>query len=92
MQPGLGHVPQHHERMDGSGYPQGLRGQDILLEARILMVADGVEAMASHRPDRPGLGVDMALEKIRKNSGVLYDVTVLDTCLELMAEGFTFSE
>ena len=67
-------VHQHHERMDGSGYPRGLKGEKILIEARILAVADVVEAMASYRPYRPALGIDKALEEIEKNKGVLYDI------------------
>ncbi|MGA3084755.1 MAG: HD domain-containing phosphohydrolase, partial [Thermodesulfobacteriota bacterium] len=82
---------QHHERMNGSGYPQGLKGEDILLEARILMVADVVEAMASHRPYRPALGIDAALEEIEKNKGILYDPEVTEMCLWLFREkGFRF--
>jgi PAS domain S-box-containing protein/putative nucleotidyltransferase with HDIG domain len=77
---------QHHERINGSGYPQGLKGDEILIEARILAVADVVEAMASHRPYRPGLGIDAALEEIEKNRGVLYDDTVADACLRLFRE------
>ena len=76
-------VYQHHERMDGSGYPQGLSGNDILLEARIMAVADVVEAMASHRPYRPALGIDTALDEISKNRKVLYDPEVADACLRL---------
>jgi len=84
-------VRQHHERMDGSGYPQGSSGEDVLLEARILAVADVVEAMASHRPYRPPLGMDKALEEISKNRSVLYDAEVVDVCLKLFTEdGFTF--
>ena len=84
-------VLQHHERMDGSGYPSGLSGKDILLEARILAVADVVEAMASHRPYRPSLGIDKALEEISHNRGVLYDPEVVDACLQVITEkGFTF--
>ncbi len=79
-------VHQHHERMDGSGYPRNLKGDDILIEARILAVADVVEAMASHRPYRPGLGIDAALEEIEKNRGILYDKTVADACLRLFRE------
>ncbi|MBI5006439.1 MAG: GAF domain-containing protein [Nitrosomonadales bacterium] len=79
-------VLQHHERMDGSGYPQGLKGDDILLEARILAVADVVEAMASHRPYRPGLGIDTALEEIRSKRGVYYDAAVVDATLRLILE------
>lgn len=77
---------QHHERMDGSGYPGKLKGDDILMEARILAVADVVEAMASHRPYRPALGIDMALEEIEKNRGILYDAGVVDACLRLFRE------
>jgi len=73
-------VLQHHERMDGSGYPQGLKGDDILFEARILAVADVVEAMLSHRPYRPALGIDKAMEEIRKNKGKLYDQDVVAAC------------
>jgi len=79
-------VLQHHERMDGSGYPQGLSGEEILLEARMLAVADVVEAMASHRPYRPALGIDKALEEISRNKGILYDPEVVDTCLALFTE------
>ncbi len=76
-------VLEHHERMDGSGYPQGLTGNDILIESRILAVADVLEAMASHRPYRPGLGLDVALREISENSGILYDPEVVDVCLRL---------
>lgn len=76
-------VLQHHERLDGSGYPSGLSGEEILLEARILGVADVVESMSSHRPYRPALGVDRALEEISRNSGVLYDPVVVDACLKV---------
>jgi HD-GYP domain-containing protein (c-di-GMP phosphodiesterase class II) len=79
-------VFQHHERMDGSGYPRNLKGDDILMEARILTVADVVEAMASHRPYRPGLGIDAALNEIEKNRGVFYDKTAADACLRLFRE------
>jgi putative nucleotidyltransferase with HDIG domain len=80
---------QHHERINGSGYPQGLKGDEILIEARILAVADVVEAMASHRPYRPGLGIDAALGEIEKNRGVLYENTIADTCLRLFrGKGF----
>jgi HD-GYP domain-containing protein (c-di-GMP phosphodiesterase class II) len=79
-------ILQHHERMDGSGYPQGLKGNDILLEARIMAVADVVESMASHRPYRPTLGTEAALEEIEKNKGTLYDNTVADACLRLFRE------
>ncbi len=79
-------VLQHHERMDGSGYPQGLQGEQILPEARILAVADVVEAMSSHRPYRPGLGVDAALAEIARQRGVCYDLTVVDSCITLFKE------
>jgi len=79
-------VYQHHERMDGSGYPQGLSGKDIILEASIMAVADVVEAMASHRPYRPALGIDIALEEISKNRGVFYDPEVVDACLRIFKE------
>ena len=79
-------VLQHHERMDGSGYPRGLKGEEILIEARILAVADVVESMASHRPYRPALGIDAALEEISKNRGILYDPEVTDACLRLFQE------
>ncbi len=79
-------VYQHHERMDGSGYPRNLKGDEILIEARILSVADVVEAMASHRPYRPGLGIDAALNEIEKNRGTHYDNTVADACLRLFRE------
>jgi len=79
-------VHQHHERMDGSGYPQKLKGEEILMEARILAVADVVEAMASHRPYRPGLGINTALDEIEKNRGIFYDKTVADACLRLFRE------
>lgn len=77
---------QHHERINGSGYPQGLKGDEILIEARILAVADVVEAMASHRPYRPALGIDAALKEIEENRGILYDNTVVDACLILFRE------
>jgi response regulator RpfG family c-di-GMP phosphodiesterase len=84
-------VLQHHERMDGSGYPNGLKGDEILPEARILMVADVVEAMASHRPYRAGLGIDSALEEISKNKGILYEPEVADACNILFSKNnFTF--
>jgi len=79
-------ILQHHERMDGSGYPRGLTGEDILVEARILGVADVVEAMASHRPYRPALGIEIAMEEISQNSGILYDPAVVNACLKLLRE------
>jgi putative two-component system response regulator len=84
---------QHHERMDGSGYPLGLKGKDILLEARILAVADVVEAMASFRPYRPTPGIDAALEEIEKNVEVLYERAAVEACLRLFREkGFMFEQ
>jgi putative nucleotidyltransferase with HDIG domain len=84
---------QHHERLDGSGYPRGLKADEIMIEAKILGVADVVEAMSSHRPYRPSLGIDAALEEIEKNKGKLYDPSVVDTCIEVFKEdGFTFEE
>jgi len=84
-------VYQHHERMDGSGYPRNLKGDAILMEARILSVADVVESMASHRPYRPALGIDAALKEIEMNKGTYYDAAVVDTCLKLFREkGFKF--
>jgi HD-GYP domain-containing protein (c-di-GMP phosphodiesterase class II)/uncharacterized membrane protein affecting hemolysin expression len=79
-------VLQHHERMDGSGYPDGLVGDAILLEARILAVADHVEAMSSHRPYRPALGLDKALEEIRRGRGIQFDAQVVDACIKLFRE------
>jgi PAS domain S-box-containing protein/putative nucleotidyltransferase with HDIG domain len=79
-------VLQHHERMDGSGYPSGLSGEDIIMEARILAVSDVVDAMASHRPYRAALGINKALEEISQNKGVLYDSRVVDACLMLFRD------
>ena len=76
-------VYQHHERMNGSGYPRKLKGDDILMESRILAVSDVVESMSSHRPYRSSLGIEAALEEIEKNRGTLYDNTVVDACLRL---------
>ena len=84
---------QHHERMDGSGYPDGLQGNEIRIEAKILMIADVVEAMASHRPYRPSLGIEAALSEIKDNSGKLYDAEIAGTCIRLFREGgFSFEE
>ena len=74
---------QHHERMNGSGYPQGLKGESILLEARIIGTADVIDAMASHRPYRPALGVDVAMEEIVNCKGKLYDSAVVDICVSI---------
>jgi len=84
-------VLQHHEKINGSGYPRGLKGDEILLEAKIICVADVIEAMSSHRPYRPALGIDAALEEITQNKGILYDPEVVDVCLKLFKEkGFKF--
>jgi putative nucleotidyltransferase with HDIG domain len=85
-------VAQHHERLDGSGYPQGLRGDDILPEAKILAVADVVEAMASHRPYRPGLGLEAALAEVRGAAGLKYDAAAVEACEQVFAAGFSFPE
>jgi PAS domain S-box-containing protein len=86
-------VLQHHERLDGSGYPDGLLGPDILPAARVLAVADVVEAMVSHRPYRPALLVDEAIREIRSGLGTRYDAAAADACLRLLIdEAFTFSE
>ena len=77
---------QHHERMDGSGYPQGLKGEAILPEARIMAVADVIEAMSSHRPYRPGLGIETALAEIERGRGTAYDADTADACLRLFRE------
>ena len=79
-------VLQHHERMDGSGYPQNLKGEKIIIEARILAVADTVEAMSSHRPYRAGLGVEKALAEIEQGRGKIFDTDVVDICLMLFRE------
>jgi putative two-component system response regulator len=88
-------IMQHHERINGSGYPFGLSGEDILLEARILGVADVVDAMASHRPYRPSLGIEKALEEITQYRGTLYDPLVVDAWLKIypgnMLDNFLFS-
>jgi PAS domain S-box-containing protein len=79
-------VYQHHERINGSGYPRNLKGEEIIMEARIMAVADVVESMSSHRPYRPSLGIEAALEEIEKNKGTLYDDAVADACLKLFRE------
>lgn len=86
-------VLQHHERLNGSGYPRGLKGDAIILEARIMGVADTVEAMSSHRPYRPGMGVDVALAEISSNRGTLFDPQVVDACIALFRdEHYSFSD
>ncbi|MCK4957195.1 MAG: HD domain-containing protein, partial [Candidatus Cloacimonetes bacterium] len=85
-------VYQHHERMDGTGYPRNLSGDEIILEAQILSVADIVEAMMSHRPYRPSLGIDMALGEVISKRGIRYLKEVVDICEKLFREdGFTFN-
>ncbi|MEA2066915.1 MAG: MEDS domain-containing protein [Thermotogota bacterium] len=86
-------IYQHHERLDGSGYPRGLKDKEILLESKILAVADVVEAMSSHRPYRQALGIETALEEIEKNAGKLYDQEVVKICVKLFREeGFAFKD
>ena len=83
---------QHHERLDGSGYPSGLKGDQIMLEAQVLMVADVVEAIASHRPYRPALGVEVALDEISKNKGKLYNPAAVEACVRIFKEkGYSFN-
>lgn len=84
-------ILQHHERMDGSGYPHGLAGEAILLEARILAVADVVESMVSHRPYRPALGLDTARAEILRGSRTLYDPEVVTAAVELLDGGYLFA-
>jgi len=84
-------ILQHHERINGSGYPQKLKGRQIMIEARILGLADVVEAMVSHRPYRTAIGLDKALEEIRTNRGSLYDPEIGDICLSLFHhQGYEF--
>jgi len=86
-------VYQHHERMDGSGYPNGLKGDEILMEARIISVADTVEAMSSHRPYRAAKGLEAALDEVTSRRGILFDPEAVDACLRLFREErFSFSE
>ena len=85
-------VLEHHERVDGSGYPNGVTGDALLLESRILGVADVVESMASHRPYRPAIGLEAALEEILRNRGVLYDSEAVDACVNVFRKGYTLPE
>lgn len=85
-------VLQHHERMDGSGYPRGVKGKDILREARIISVADTLEAMSSHRPYRPALGLEAAFQELKERRGTSYDEVVVDACLEVFAKGFGWED
>ncbi|MGM0472331.1 MAG: HD-GYP domain-containing protein [Bacillota bacterium] len=85
-------ILQHHERLDGSGYPQGLKGREILIGAKIIAVADVVEAISSHRVYRPALSLEAALDEIQNNSGQLYDKRAVESCLELFnQEDYTFN-
>ena len=79
-------VYQHHEHLDGSGYPQGLTDEAILMEAKILTVADVVESMSSHRPYRPSMGITAALDEIRSGKGTLYHAQSVEACLQLIAD------
>jgi len=83
---------QHHERMDGTGYPHGLKGEEICMEGRIVAVADVVEAISSHRPYRPALGIDVALEEISEKKGEFYWPDAVDACLKVFADGFAFEK
>ncbi|MGC9384409.1 MAG: HD domain-containing phosphohydrolase [Kosmotogaceae bacterium] len=86
-------IYQHHERINGSGYPQGLSDNEIMIEAKILAIADVVEAMSSHRPYRPAPGIEAAIEEIEKNAGILYDEEVVKTCIKILKEeDFTFED
>jgi len=85
-------VRQHHERLDGSGYPDGLKGDQITLEAQIIGLADVVEAMASHRPYRAALGLESALAEISSKSGTLFDSKLVNACLKVFEEGFVFHD
>jgi putative nucleotidyltransferase with HDIG domain len=84
-------ILQHHEHLDGSGYPGGLKGEEIVFEARVLAVADAVEAMASHRPYRPSLGLKKSLAEINLKRGVWYEAAAVDACLRLFEKGFRWS-
>ena len=85
-------VRQHHERLDGSGYPRGLKGEEISLQARILAVADMIEAMATHRPYRPARGLTAAMDEIRVEAGVKLDAKVVDAAYELMDDNNTLQK
>lgn len=85
-------ILQHHERLDGSGYPNSLKGNQIILEAKILAIADVVEAIASHRPYRPALGVDTAIDELQKNRGIFYDSEVVEACIKILRNNPTIFE
>jgi len=84
-------ILQHHERMDGTGYPNGLKGEELLLESRILAVSDVMEAMSSHRPYRPSLGMTSAVDELKTYRGKRYDPEVVDACMAILDKGFRFS-
>ncbi|GAB4114623.1 MAG: hypothetical protein Kow00103_08590 [Candidatus Caldatribacteriota bacterium] len=83
-------ILQHHERLDGSGYPNHLKDEEIIIEAKILGIADVVEAISSHRPYRPALGIDAALQEITQKKGILYEPKIVDACVKLLKKGFKF--
>lgn len=85
-------VRQHHERLDGSGYPRGLKGCEIMIEACVIAVADVVEAISSHRPYRPSLGIENAIDEITNYKGIRYNTNVVDACLRLFKKGYSFSQ
>jgi HD-GYP domain-containing protein (c-di-GMP phosphodiesterase class II) len=85
-------VLEHHERIDGSGYPHGLKGEEVLLESKLIAVADVVEAIASHRPYRPAYNLEVALGEIREHRGLLYDGNVVDACLQVFEDGYKLPE
>jgi HD-GYP domain-containing protein (c-di-GMP phosphodiesterase class II) len=85
-------VLQHHERLDGSGYPNALRNEEICMQARVMAVADTVEAMASNRPYRPSRGLDAALKHVTDEGGRLFDQSVVDACAKLFQEGYSFPD
>lgn len=85
-------IVQHHERINGTGYPKGLKQEDILLEAKILGVADVVEAMVSHRPYRPSLGIEKALTEIKTYRGTYFDSQVVDACLKVFDKGYSLEQ
>jgi HD-GYP domain-containing protein (c-di-GMP phosphodiesterase class II) len=85
-------IYHHHERLDGSGYPQGLKGDEISLGGRIMAVADTVEAMSSNRPYRLGYGIDAALAEVEKGKGSLFDANAVDACLQLFKDGYKLPE
>jgi HD-GYP domain-containing protein (c-di-GMP phosphodiesterase class II) len=86
-------VLEHHERLDGSGYPKGLKGDEISMGGRILAVADVVDAMSTHRPYRPSLGIDSGLAELKSGYGILFDKTVVDACIKLLkVKGYQLTE